>query len=61
MCWELLKPVEYPNGGLLLNDSSDVAGFDIIQGDYHRQVSLKKLGKRYCIEVLLVLFECLFR
>ena len=62
-CWELLKSEEYfnHNNAILLSDFSDLEKFDFVTGDTLRQKSLEKLAMRYCIEVLFILFECIYQ
>jgi len=57
-CWELLKSSDLPPSGFMLHDSEDVLNFACIAGDSLRLNALERLSRRYCREVLLILFEC---
>jgi hypothetical protein len=46
--------------GFLLKENEDLASVEVIAGDHTRQSSLEKINTRYCIEVLLIMFQCFF-
>lgn len=44
-----------------MQDNLDVACYSHVQGDTVRRTSLDTLNARYCIEILLVWFQCYFQ
>lgn len=45
----------------MLCDRPDVADIPVINGNEPRNSQLRQINERYCVEVLLIWFQCLFK
>ena len=56
-CWDMLKSMEWQQ--MMLYDNDDVLVSNRIKGDTHRSQSLDLMSRKFCFEVLIILFFAL--
>lgn len=59
-CETLIGSKDIILSGFLLVDKPDIAAVDVISGNQPRNLAISKINQRYCVEVLLIWFQCFF-
>jgi len=59
-CSSLIGSSDKIDSSFIMSDRSDVNHIDAVFGNEPRNKSLEMINTRYCVEILLIWFQCLF-